>query len=102
MHAGSQSLRISSGGASIEADYSGWKRVSVASIGLKGPLSLQLPLPQHVDDGDSAHTQYAQEVLDLMQGWTWVTEVSSFLNHVPVFNESVALDILWQLSFVLF
>ena len=81
MPAGSQSLRISSGGASAEVDHSCWKRVSVASIGLKGPLSLQLPLPvgpHQGDDEDSAQALHAQEALDLMQGWKWVTKVTSF------------------------
>lgn len=78
--AGSQSLRICSGASSSEVDHSCWKRVSVASIGLKGPLSLQLPLPvgpHQVDDDDGVQALHAQEALDLMQGWTWVTKVTS-------------------------
>jgi hypothetical protein len=102
VHTGSQSLWISSGGASVEADYSGWKRVSVASIGLKGPLSLQLPIPPKGDPGDSAQEQYAQEVLDLMQGWTWVTEVSDLLHEVLLYDASVTLTVQWQPLFILF
>lgn len=78
--AGSQSLMISSGAASAEADNLSWKRVSVASIGLKGPLSLQLPLPvgpHQVDREDSAQALHVQEAIDLMQGWRWITKVSS-------------------------
>jgi hypothetical protein len=79
--AGSQSIKIGSSGAR-ETDHNYWKRVSVASIGLKGPLSLQLQLPldgyipvTEDEDVETASDRHIREAMDLTRGWSWDSPV---------------------------